>query len=144
MNIDLLDTNEFTLEKDDRPHLSGVNLDMREPLLKEKEEINFIKKKISDEKIHTIFDEKLSTILEKTSNTVSNFWDDYKVNMLESKYEIENYKNFKEEDRNSISHTLHIHLNGLIHYLRKNDNVIYLGIFLVFISVLIYVFNIIR
>ena len=96
-------------------------------------------------RIEDILDEKVSDILEKTSETVANFWDDYKVKMLESKYELEtNNTNFKEEDKSKFSHILNIHLMGLFNYLRDNDNIIYLGIFLVFISVLLYIFNIIR
>ena len=113
-------------------------------LLKENEEIN-IKKRIKKEDSKSIFDEKLSDILEKTSDTVANFWDDYKVKMLESKYNLEtNNTNFKEENKSKFSHILNIHLTGLFNYLRDNDNIIYLGIFLVFISVLLYIFNIIR
>ena len=65
--------------------------------------------------------------------------------MLESKYELEtNNTEFKEEDRNKLSHILNIHASGLFNYMRDNDNIIYLGIFIVFIAVLLYILNIIR
>mgnify|MGYP006108857539 CR=1 FL=1 len=143
--MDLLDTNKLI---ETRPQLSNNNL--REPLLKEikhkekNEEIKLIKTE-KEEKKNTILDEKLGDILEKTSLTVANFWDNYKIKMLESKYDLENNNiNFKKEDKDKISHILNIHINGLFNYLRDDNNIIYLGIFLIFISVLIYIFNIIR
>tara|TARA_Y100001958_G_C21235833_1_gene562228 strand:- start:2477 stop:2935 length:459 start_codon:yes stop_codon:yes gene_type:complete len=135
--------NEYNNEN--RPQISfETDLHSEEKLLEENEEIN-IKKKIKNENNKTILDEKLGDILEKTTETVANFWDDYKVKMLESKYELEtNNTEFKEEDRDKFSHILNIHAIGLFNYLRDNDNIIYLGIFIVFIAVLLYIFNIIR
>ena len=135
--------NEFN-SNENRPQISfEVDQHSDGQLLKENEEIN-VKKKIVNKNKKTILDEKLGDILEKTSETVANFWDDYKVKMLESKYELEtNNTNFKTEDRSKISHILNIHVMGLFNYLKDNDNIIYLGIFIVFISVLLYIFNII-
>tara|TARA_A100001037_G_C15054099_1_gene591517 strand:+ start:632 stop:1093 length:462 start_codon:yes stop_codon:yes gene_type:complete len=135
--------NQFN-SNENRPQISfEVDQHSDDKLLKENEEIN-VKKKIVKENQKTILDEKLGDILEKTSETVANFWDDYKVKMLETKYELEtNNTNFKTEDRSKISHILNIHVMGLFNYLKDNDNIIYLGIFIVFISVLLYIFNII-
>ena len=145
MDLDLLITNKLI---ENRPQISNNNL--REPLLKEikkkekNEEIKLIKTEKEKNK-NTILDEKLGDILENTSLTVANFWDNYKIKMLESKYELENNNiNFKEENKDKISHILNIHITGLFNYLRDDNNIIYLGIFLIFISVLIYIFNIIR
>lgn len=133
------------VNNENRPQISfDTDLHSEEKLLEENEEIN-IKKKYKNENNKTILDEKLGDILEKTTETVANFWDDYKIKMLESKYELEtNNAEFKEEDRDKFSHTLNIHAIGLFNYLRDNDNIIYLGIFIVFIAVLLYIFNIIR
>tara|TARA_Y100001980_G_C14555862_1_gene345467 strand:- start:7078 stop:7539 length:462 start_codon:yes stop_codon:yes gene_type:complete len=135
--------NQFN-SNENRPQISfEVDQHSDDKLLKENEEIN-VKKKIVKENQKTILDEKLGDILEKTSETVANFWDDYKVKMLETKYELEtNNTNFKKEDKSKMSHILNIHVMGLFNYLRDNDNIIYLGIFIVFISVLLYIFNII-
>ena len=135
--------NQFN-SNENRPQITfEVDQHSDDKLLKENEEIN-VKKKIVKENQKTILDEKLGDILEKTSETVANFWDDYKVKMLETKYELEtNNTNFKTEDRSKISHILNIHVMGLFNYLKDNDNIIYLGIFIVFISVLLYIFNII-
>ena len=129
---------------ENRPQISyEVDYHSDGQLLKENEEIN-IKKKIKQEDSKSILDEKVSNILEKTSETVASFWDDYKVKMLESKYELEtNNTNFKKEDKSKLSHILNIHIMGLFNYLKDNDNIIYLGIFIVFISVLLYILNII-
>ena len=135
--------NQFN-SNENRPQISfEVDQHSDDKLLKENEEIN-VKKKIVKENQKTILDEKLGDILEKTSETVANFWDDYKVKMLETKYDLEtNNTNFKKEDKSKMSHILNIHVMGLFNYLRDNDNIIYLGIFIVFISVLLYIFNII-
>lgn len=131
------------INNENRPHISfSSNTDIQNSLLNEKEQLNVMKKTEVENK--TIFDEKLGDILEKTTNTVGNFWEDYKVKMLESKYELENNKEITEEEKNKYSHILNIHIKGLFNYLRDNDNVIYMGIFLIFISVVIYIFNIIR
>lgn len=131
------------VNNENRPHISfSSNTDIHESLLNEREQLNVIKKTTSENK--TILDERLGDILEKTTHTVANFWEDYKVKMLESKYELENDNEITEEEKKKYSHILHIHVKGLFNYLRDNDNVIYLGIFLIFISVVIYIFNIIR
>tara|TARA_Y100001970_G_C14076898_1_gene772513 strand:- start:9 stop:470 length:462 start_codon:yes stop_codon:yes gene_type:complete len=135
--------NQFN-SNENRPQISfEVDQHSDDKLLKENEEIN-VKKKIVKENQQTILDEKLGDILEKTSGTVANFWDDYKVKMLETKYELEtNNTSFKKEDKSKMSHILNIHIMGLFNYLKDNDNIIYLGIFIVFISVLLYILNII-
>ena len=67
---------------ENRPQISyEIDHHSDSQLLKENEEIN-IKKKIKQDDSKSILDEKVSDILEKTSETVSNFWDDYKVKML--------------------------------------------------------------
>jgi len=142
----LLNDKINTFNKDEnRPQISyDTDLHSDGQLLKENEEIN-IKKKIKQENKKTILDEKLGDILEKTTETVANFWDDYKIKMIESKYELEtNNIDLKEEDKSKLSHILNIHFMGLFNYLKDNDNIIYLGIFIVFIAVLLYIFNIIR
>jgi hypothetical protein len=145
INPDILNDKLNESNNENRPQISfNTDLHSNNKLLEENEEIN-IKKKIKQENNKTILDEKLGDILEKTSDTVANFWDDYKIKMLESKYELEtNNTEFKEEDRNKLLHILNIHSVGLFNYLRENDNIIYLGIFIVFIAVLLYIFNIIR
>ena len=87
------------------------------------------------------FTERLKDIFQKTSETTDNFMEDYNIKLIEAKYNYENkYGKFKDK----ISWTDFITIHGLafVEYMKEGDHTLYIGILLVFISVIIYIFNI--
>ena len=135
---------QLDLRKDTRPQL-GVNIGHIE--LSERGENDKIIKRIRENESEieknrkTIMDMPLRDILEKTSETSSDFWNDYKTNLAE--VEINHKTNNPEYDNTNISNIMSIHIVALINYMREGDHVLYMGILLVIISIILYVFNII-
>ena len=123
-----------------------TSLQYEKLIYKDEEEktIKRIKKnRDEEEKIKkTIMDMTLKDILSKTSDTTSNFLEDYKIKLVEAKYEYEKKNKVENDTKTSISNFLTIHSLALVKYMKENDNIIYIGIFLIFISVIIYIFNI--
>ena len=86
-------------------------------------------------------DMPLKEIFQKTSETTDNFMEDYNIKLIEAKYNYENkYGKFKD----NIRWTDFITIHGLafVEYMKEGDHTLYIGILLVFISVIIYIFNI--
>lgn len=139
-----LSKRQLDLRKDTRPQL-GVNRGHIE--LSERGENDKIIKRIRENESEieknrkTIMDMPLRDILEKTSETSEEFWNDYKTNLAE--VEINHKTNNPEYDNTNISNIMSIHIVALINYMREGDHVLYMGILLVIISIILYVFNII-
>ena len=139
-----LSKRQLDLRKDTRPQL-GVNRGHIE--LSERGVNDKIIKRIRENESEmeknrkTIMDMPLRDILEKTSETSEEFWNDYKTNLAE--VEINHKTNNPEYDNTNISNIMSIHIVALINYMREGDHVLYMGILLVIISIILYVFNII-
>ena len=87
----------------------------------------------------TIMDMPLKDILGKTSEVTSSFWDDYKIKMSEIEiHEKQRDKNYKKSFINIIK----THILALVEYMKDNDNGLYIGILIVIISIILYMFNI--
>ena len=86
-------------------------------------------------------DMPLRDILEKTSEVSSDFLNDYKTNLAE--VEINMKANNDNYNNKSLSSIIGIHIIALVNYMREADHVLYIGILLVLISIILYVFNII-
>ena len=95
-----------------------------------------------DNKKETIMDVKLGDIFMNLSNVIINFWPEYKKMLVKVKLEYDDLL-VDNEDRNII-YLLKIHCISLVRYLQDGDNCIYMGIFLIIISILLYFINIIR
>ena len=145
MIADMLEKRKRGLEDDSRPQI-GEDYDRKindvlvnkeqEKIIQEYERSEFVKKKRT-----TIMDMPLKDIFQKTSETTDNFMEDYNLKLIEAKYNYENkYGKFKDK----ISWTDFITIHGLafVEYMKDGDHTLYIGILLVFISVIIYIFNI--
>ena len=131
---------------DNRPSISGINtsLDYNRIIHKNQEEKVIKKIRESEEKKEkdrkTIMDMPLKDIISKTSETADNFWEDYNIKLIETKYHYE--KKYELESSNTWSDFFMIHALAFVEYMKEKDHILYIGIFLGIISVIIYIFNI--
>tara|TARA_B100001123_G_C14755769_1_gene806754 strand:- start:49 stop:534 length:486 start_codon:yes stop_codon:yes gene_type:complete len=133
------------LSKDGRPSIGKPNPEFGKIITKtENEKAIFAIRKSEKEQIDskkTIMDMPLKDIIEKTSEVTGNFWDDYKVKLSE----IEINEKLKDKDyHKSWASIIKIHTLAMVEYLKNDNNCLYIGILLVIISVIIYLFNITR
>tara|TARA_B100001287_G_scaffold110307_1_gene93040 strand:+ start:145 stop:666 length:522 start_codon:yes stop_codon:yes gene_type:complete len=146
MISDMLEKRKRGLEDDSRPQI-GEDYDRKvNDVLVNKEQEKIIQEYERSERHEesqrkTIMDMPLKDIFQKTSETTDNFMEDYNLKLIEAKYNYENkYGKFKD----NISWTDFITIHGLafVEYMKEGDHTLYIGILLVFISVIIYIFNI--
>ena len=146
MIADMLEKRRKGLEDDSRPQI-GEDYDRKvNDVLVNREQEKIIQEYERSERREesqrkTIMDMPLKDIFQKTSETTNNFMEDYNLKLIEAKYNYENkYGKFKD----NISWTDFITIHGLafVEYMKEGDHTLYIGILLVFISVIIYIFNI--
>ena len=108
--------------------------------LEEKVKIdNLVKEEYSKQK-RTILDEPLGDILDKTFNFYGNFLVEYK-----EKYEYADaLLNIDVNDVNKSTNVILLHLTAISLMIRESDNIIYIGILFIILSIIIYFFNISR
>mgnify|MGYP001398253318 FL=1 len=145
-NEEILRERVETIKNDNRPQISTDFNRQHNNILHKKEEDSIIKKikkkEIEIEKNKkTIMDMQLKDIINKTTETTANFWEDYKIKLVESKHNYNNKYNLDEENTN-ISSFLMIHILAFTEYMKENNNILYIGIFIIIISIIIYIFNI--
>ena len=133
------------LSKDGRPSIGKPNPEFGKIITKtENEKAIFAIRKSEQEQIDskkTIMDMPLKDIIEKTSEVTENFWDDYKVKLSE----IEINEKLKDKDyHKSWASIIKIHILAMVEYLKNDNHGLYIGILLVIISLIIYLFNITR
>jgi len=146
MIADMLEKRKRGLEDDSRPQIGEDYNRKVNDVLVNKEQEKIIQEYETSERREevqkkTIMDMPLKDIFQKTSETTENFMEDYNIKLIEAKYNYENkYGKFKD----NISWTDFITIHGLafVEYMKEGDHTLYIGILLVFISVIIYIFNI--
>ena len=84
----------------------------------------------------------LKDIISKTTETTANFWEDYKIKLVETKYHYDKKYNLDTDKKTTWSDFFMIHALAFVEYMKEYDHVLYIGIFLGIISVIIYIFNI--
>ena len=133
---------------DYRPSISGINtsLDYNRIIHKNQEEKVIKKIRETEEEEEkgrkTIMDMPLKDIISKTTETTSNFWEDYKIKLVETKYHYDKKYNLDTDKKTTWSDFFMIHALAFVEYMKEYDHVLYIGIFLGIISVIIYIFNI--
>lgn len=146
MIADMLEKRKRGLEDDSRPQIGeDYNRNVNDVLVnREQEKIiqEYERSERREEKQKkTIMDMPLKDIFKKTSETTDNFMEDYNIKLIEAKYNYENkYGKFK--DKISWTDFITMHSLAFVEYMKEGDHTLYIGILLVFISVIIYIFNI--
>jgi hypothetical protein len=141
---EMLEKRKRGLEDENRPQL-GEDYDHKvNDVLVNREQEKIIQEyetsEIKEEsKKKTIMDMPLKDIFQKTSETTDNFLEDYYIKLNSIKYD-NKYGKFDE----NISWTdfISIHSLAFVEYMKDGDHTLYIGILLVFISTILYIFNI--
>jgi hypothetical protein len=92
-----------------------------------------------DKKQKTIMDKPLGEVINNTANFFNNSFHSFSDKLLEAESVLR-----LTEDSTSISSILHKYTTAIILFIREDDNIIYLGIIMIILSVLICFFNISR
>ena len=82
-------------------------------------------------------DLRLGEIMENTSNFFNNFIRDYRHKIYDTEVIMK-----KENNDNDFFQGMQIYIIAFVRYVNENDNIIYLGIIFIFISIIFYFFNI--
>ena len=87
----------------------------------------------------TIKDESIGSIMNNMSSSVKSFSEDFKKSLKKVKYDYDmnNTNDYETAD------LVKIHFLALIDYMNNGPSIAYIGVFLIFISFIIYIFNII-
>ena len=135
-----IDNFNKNIEIDIRPQMSSslIGESLKNLKSHELDFINNIKNKEMKQKKKTVMDEDLGTIIDKTINFLVHFIDDfhkyvYKAEVVE-KVNLSNAGIFKK---------IQIYLLAFIYFVRESENVIYLGFFILMLSIIIFFLSII-
>jgi hypothetical protein len=90
----------------------------------------------------TIMETNLGTIISNVTDVIINFWPNYKKSLVIVKTEMDD-NSIDDKDKN-ISYILNIHIQALVHYIKEDNNVLYIGIIFIILSILLYFINVIR
>ena len=85
---------------------------------------------------NTILDETLGGILDKTINFMTYSFDGYSMKFTEAELIVDAYEN------KSWYESLKVHSTAVLLFIRDDENILYIGILLVFLSIIIYFINI--
>lgn len=85
----------------------------------------------------TIMDNSLSTIIDNTLNFVVYSFDDYYARYSEAELLLENHN-----EKRGILRELQVILYALVIFLKKDENIIYIGFLMILLSLIIFTINI--
>ena len=123
---------------DNRPQVSGM-IDRFNKHLTNTEiaYINKIYHKDNNVKKKNIFEMELGEIMKNTTNFFNDFLSEYQNKL----YDTELY--YKDKNANNASlENIKIYIIAFVRYINESDNVIYLGILMILISIILYFLNI--
>ena len=138
-NPDISSTNHIrSIDSDRRPQLSSAGLEDTNVHLSElsNHELHNVKKmyeKDSNNEKKNILDEPLGEIIDKTINFFSYSFDNYMKSMYTAEL---NYK--KELKDASLLERIYLYFSAFVVLLQTEQNMIYMGIILIFLSNIIY------
>lgn len=140
---DLVRPYERDISSETRPQMSSSGLSQHNKHLSqltnhELHQMKSLHEKDHKKPIKTIFDEQLGDILDKTLNFLVYSIDSY----TEKVYESELMNKVNSTDKGYITR-FKVHLMAIILFIREDENIIYIGLLLVFLSIIIYFINII-
>jgi len=129
------------ITKETRPQMSNAGLEINNKHFKDlsNHELHQIKKiheKDHSLKPKTILDESMGDIMNKLVNFLTFSFDGY----TKAYYEAEIMEDVYDEK--SIYQNIKVHLIAIILFMREDENIIYIGILLILLSVIIYLVNI--
>ena len=141
-NMDILiDSHMRDITADQRPQMSAAGLGVNNKHFRDlsNHELHQIKKmheKDHQIKPRTILDESLGEIMNKCVNFLTFSFDGYTKALYEAEIMEDVY------DDKSVYETIKVHLIATTLFMRDDENILYIGILLVFLSIIIYLVNI--
>ena len=125
-------------DTESRPALTGYE-ERNQPLYSEfeKNQKSEILKEYEAKKKETFLDLTMNEIIDRTVDLSANFMDEYSEKMNDVNLEFEIYK---EDD--SLYTNIRKYILAFVLYLGDKDNMIYVGVILVTLSIILYFFNI--
>jgi len=142
-NMDILVSGHLRdISREPRPQMSGAGLassnkHFRDLTNHELHKIKKIHEKDHKQKPRTVLDEPLGEIMNKCVNFLTYSFDGYTKKL----YEAELMEDIHDEDKSTYE-SIKIHLIAMMLFFRDDENVLYIGILLVFLSIIIYLVNI--
>ena len=142
-NMDIL-VNEHMrdITRETRPQMSSAGLSVNNKHFRDlsNHELHKIKKMHMKEhsfKPRTILDESLGDIMNRLVNFLTFSFEGY----TKALYEAEVMEDVYDDDK-SIYQTIKIYLIAIVLFMREDQNILYIGILLIFISMVMYLMNI--
>ena len=142
-NMDIL-VNEHMrdITRENRPQMSAAGLSINNKHFRDlsNHELHKIKKmhmKDHSVKPRTVLDESLGDIMNKLVNFLTFSFDGY----TKALYDAEVMEDVYDDDK-SIYQSIKVHLIAIILFMRDDQNILYIGILLIFISMVMYLMNI--
>ena len=142
-NLDILvDGHLRDITAEQRPQMSSAGLESNNKHFRDlsNHELHQIKKlheKDHKQKPRTVLDESLGEIMNKCINFLTYSFDGY----TKAYYQAEIMEDIYDDDK-SLYESIKVHLIALTLFFRDDGNILYIGILLVFISIIIYLVNI--
>lgn len=138
----LLNQHMRDITRETRPQMSSAGLEINNKHFKDlsNHELHQIKKiheKDHSLKPKTILDESLGDIMNKLVNFLTFSFDGY----TKAYYAAEVMENVYDDEK-SMYQRIKVHLIAIILFMREDQNILYIGILLVFLSMIIYLVNI--
>ena len=140
---DLVRPYDRDISAETRPQMSAAGLSQHNKHLSrlsnhELHQMKSLHEKDHRKEVKTVLDEPLGDILDKTINFLVHSIDSY----TEKIYEAELMTKVHSEDKGYYTR-LKVHLMAMILFIRDDQNIIYIGFFMIFLSIIIYFINII-
>ena len=142
-NMDILINEHMRdITAENRPQMSSAGLESNNKHFKnlsnhELHQIKKIHQEDHKKKPRTILDESLGDIVEKCVNFLTYSFEGYS----KAFYEAEIMEDVYDSDKN-IYESIKVHLIAFSLFMREDENILYIGILLVFLSIIIYLVNI--
>jgi hypothetical protein len=142
-NMDILiDQHMRDITKENRPQMSAAGLEINNKDFQDlsNHELHQIKKmheKDHQIKPRTVLDESLGDIMNKLVNFLTFSFDGYTKALYEAEIMEDVY-----DDEKSTYESIKVHLIAITLFMRDDENILYIGILLVFLSIIIYLVNI--
>ena len=138
---ELINSHLRDITAEQRPQMSSAGLEMYNKHFTnltnhELHQIKKMKKQNKDKKNKTIMDESLGKIMYKCINFLTYSFDDYTKKIYEAEIILDRY------DNQSFTDLLQIYTTASVLFIKDEENILYIGIILIFFSIIIYFINI--
>ena len=142
-DYDLVRPYDRDISAETRPQMSAAGLSQHNKHLSqlsnhELHQMKSLHEKDHRKEVRTVLDEPLGDILDKTINFLVHSIDSYTGKI----YEAELMSEVHSEDKGYYTR-FRVHLMAMVLFIRDDQNILYIGFFMIFLSIIIYFINII-